>query len=272
MPTNTEKRVVTKTVNKTPLTLPGEILKVKLGNAGKYDYLRVFFGGPDGETPIEYVLHRPIGKTGLDDEEWVLSPPGEYALLLKRENDPGEKYLRMLRESHKKDKAASKNLIKIEEENIISYPSGMKRNVFLSPLKEQVKETVKARNKQVLDWKSSDANSRSSSPPSKLDFHAELEKMLRARPGDENAKAELAFSAYMADKEVIVAAEEAFPDVYETLGGAFADTKQVPVSWAKGLQRGQIQQVFARYLESLLRTLAVPPEPAKEPPGGPKKD
>lgn len=271
MPMNTERRVVTKTVTKTPLTLPGEVLKVKLGNAGKYDYLRVFFGGPDGETPVEYVLHRPIGKTDLDDDEWVLSHPGEYSLLLKRENDPSEKHLRMLQEMHKKENAASNNLIKIGEENIISYPSGMKRNVFLSPFKEKVKEAVKARNKQILDWKNSDANSRSSSPPSKLDFNAELEKMLRACD-DKNAKAELAFSAYMADKEVIAAAEDEHPDDYETLGGAFADTKQVAVRWAKGLQKGQIQQVFARYLESLLCTLSIPQELRKAPPGGPKKD
>jgi hypothetical protein len=253
MPNDTERRVVTKTVTKTPVTSPGELLKVKLGNVGKYDYLRMFFGGPDGETPIELVLHRPVGITKLDDDEWVISSPKDYALLLKRENNPGEKGLRVKRDAHKKTLAVAEGLIKTSgTDDVILLPSGKNRNEFLLPFKEKVKKLVRDNNKLISDWKKMDVNRRALSPPSKVSFNKELQKELRLVPEDPDAVAELKFSAFMAEKTTIEAAETQFPDRYETLGGTTADAKQKAVPWAKGLQRGQLQQEFAKWLELLM--------------------
>lgn len=258
MPIDTGKRIVTKTVTKTPLTLPGEILKVKLGNAGKYDYLRVFFGGPTGETPVEYVLHRPVGKTPLGGDEWVLSNPGEYSLLLQRENNPNEKDLLVARDAHKKDLAVAAGLISVDDDNIISYPTGMKRNEFLKPIKSTVKGQVKDRNKQISDWKASSEATRSKDPPLKLNFNEVLKEELKSMEDSVDAEAEIAFSEFMSKKSTIEASEVEHPDDYETLGGTYGDTEQVPLLWAKGLHKGQVQQLFAKHLAKLLHTLDTP--------------
>lgn len=253
MPYNTEQRPVTKTVTKTPMTNPGENLKVKLGNAGKYEYLRVFFGGPEGETPFELVLHRPIGITPLDNDEWVVSDPGDYALLLVRESNPDEEVLRVKRDLHKKELAVTDGLISIDSDNVVTYPvTGHVRNEFLEPFKKKVKETIKVAKKAANDWKTADKATRPKVSPGKPNFQLELVKELRLDLGNPDAVAELAFSAFMAKDQTVKLAEKKFPDSYETLSGVYADTKQDPIPWAKGKGKGQIQQHFAKEIANAL--------------------
>jgi len=252
MPYNTDQRPVTKTVTKTPMTNPGENLKVKLGDAGKYEYLRVFFGGPKGETPYEAVLHRPIGITPLDDDEWVFSSPGNYALLLKREKNPAEADLRANVKAHMLKEAAAQGLITLGADNVLFYAKNVDRNDFLKKFKDEVKEMTKVANKAILDWKAKADKDRPAIPPNKIDFKAELIKKLEIVNNDET-KAELAFSKFMEKDSTIQAAEKANPATYETLGGSFAETKQVSIPGAKGKGIGEIQQHFARQLEDVFK-------------------
>jgi len=253
MPYNSEQRPITKTVVKTPMTNPGELLKVKLGDKSKYDYLRLFFGGPEGETPFEIIVHRPIGITPLDKDEWVFSYPGEFTLLLAREKDPDEAIRREEKELFKKNLAVAKGLITLDADNVVLYPNtGTIRNDFLVPFKKKVKETVKVANKAISDWKAAPAELRAKLSPSKPDYKQLLTRELAVLPGTVDNLAEIAFSKFMGEEATNTAAEEKFPAEYITLGGVYADAKQIPIPWAKGKGKGFIQQRFAKFMQNVL--------------------
>jgi hypothetical protein len=244
------KRPITKTVVKAPSTSPGETLKVKLAKDAKVEYLRIFVGGPDGETPYEIILHRPVGKTNLAATDWVSSSPANFQLLLTRSEDPEEKNLLLKRMEHKKKAAVDDGKIKIDSTGVVKYPSGTNRNEFLEPFRKKVKELVKDRNRAIDDWKKADGKTRSPTPPSKLKENDELLKLLSLDSRDDS-KAELAFAKFMNSEKVTEDAEKAFPQNYETKGGTYMELPQVALGWANGLTKEQLQQDLAKFIAIL---------------------
>jgi hypothetical protein len=228
----------------------GETLKAKLEKNGKYEYIRFFLGGPDGEIPNETVYHHPIGITNLGEDEWVASAPTDVTLLLSREKDPNGKDLLIKRAAHKKQAAEDKKLIQTSADGAVLYPSGEDRNKFLKPHRDAAKKLVKERQLVIQDWKSGDGAYRPTAPPQKLNENEELLKILSGLT-DQAAKEEIALAEFYSSKEAIDGANQAFPDSYETKKGPYADVSQVPLPWAKGLTKEGLQQEIAKFIAIL---------------------
>jgi hypothetical protein len=247
----TKPRVVTKTVHKPVESGPEENLKAILKKTD-VTYIRFFLGGPEGELPTEFIYHRPIGCTKLDgDEDWVRSSPQDVALLLARKASPNLKALLVLRNQHMKEAAVVKGLIKLDTDGItVQYPDGTDRNNFLKPFREKAEEDSKLANKAINEWKKADKKSRSPNPPEKVNKSKHISEALAAS-GNPLAKREIAFAGHMSDKAIIEAAEEAFPDDYETMKGPSADIPQRALVWAKKLSKQELQIEMVKFFTIL---------------------
>lgn len=248
-----------------------ENLKVKMTKHSKYEYIRMFLGGPEGETPFELVLHRPIGITDLDRDDWVMSAPTDIALLLAREKDPEEGELLKKRLVAKKKHAAAKNLIEIDEDGIVYYPiqgedgviAKVARNTFLADHRSAAKDQAKKLKADFKAWQTADARIRAAVAPVKKTESEILHEILVAN-GTPNAMKEIAFSDFMSKKATNDKVEKEFPSLYRTCGGPYNEKPQVPVQGFKGKSPGQVKQHFSKYIIGMLSLLVVGKTDKKE--------
>jgi len=230
---------------------PESRLKVKMAETA-YDYMRIFVGSSKGELPFETIIHRPIGITDLDDDDWVNSSPDELNLLLARMGDPNEQVLKEKRYRYLIEKAVAAGLIARSADGVLSYPEGKDRNTFLKPHRKAAEENVKKAKEAFDTWKKENAKTRNPTPPSKLTTNGELVKILESLKDDKDAQKELAFSKYLGEKQHVAEAVEKFPTTYRTRKGAYSSHPQEPLPWAKGLTKEQIKQSIAKELVMML--------------------
>jgi hypothetical protein len=245
---DSKPKFVTKTVAKTPETGPTENLKVKFKKFG-VEYIRFFLGGPDGETPSEYIFHRPIGVNNLDDDDWVSSTPSDVELLEVRKTSPNTKKLSALRIQFKREKAVAANLVQVAGDgSSLRYPSGTARTDFLKPYRDKAEKSSKTANAAITEWKQMNKKSRPSNPPVKIDVNDFIFTELNASSSDD-AKAEIAFTKFMSGDDLNIQARAKHPDLFVTKKGTTADVPQESLKWCKGLTPAQLQvemtKVFA---------------------------
>jgi hypothetical protein len=228
-------------VSKVPISGPGEKLKARLESEAGIEYLRFYIGSPGGETPFEMILHRPIGITDLDDDDWVKSTAADVSLLLARRTSPNKKEIASKILGFKKQSAVDNKLIQLDANGVVLYPSGADRNVFLEPHRKVAKGTVKDSNKAIADWKKADKSTRSPNPPEKVSENTALISALSSLKTIKEAKEEIAYAEFTSSKAINELARKKFPDEYRSLKGVFADTPQIAVPWAKGLTKEQLQ-------------------------------
>jgi hypothetical protein len=239
--------VIAKKATKAPASKPGEKLQVRMLEEKNVDYIRIFLGGPKGETPFEIVYHRPIGVTGLEDDDWVASTPGDISLLLGRVDDPHAKELQEKRTAFLKKSAVDGGKIKINDDGAMTYSNGKDRNSFLKPLREEAKKAAKALRAAHAIWLSQDSKTRSPVEPLKKSENTLLKEAL-ANDESVEAKEELAFSAHMSSENEKEKAVQAHPSTYETMKGFYADHHQSALTWAKGFGPVELQQEVAKFM------------------------
>lgn len=246
-------------VKKTTKVLSSELqsnLKVKMIKHPKYSYIRLFVGSPVGETPYEVILHRPIGITDLDEDDWVLSEVSDMALLLAREEDPGAKKLQDIRLKVKIEKAVADNKI-VDNDGILSYPgTGVERKVFLEPLRAEAKKLAKAHAMALQAQSGYEPSAPASKKKTDNDFFREL--LQSKSEVDQNAMAELEFSEYMKSDELEEYAVNLHPRTFRTKGGTFAENSQRALDWAKGMSEAQVQRTLAKKIHDCVATFTTP--------------
>lgn len=169
--------------------------------------------------------HRPVGKTDLDDDDWVLTPTGEVPELLARSEDPDEAGIRAKREAFRMACAADKKLVSKSADGEVLYPSGESRQSVLAKARAEAKDEAQRRKAKVL-------------PNAHLAF-------LSA----ERKKEEDALRAFLSSESTIRAAEKKFPDSqYRTMSGPLADRPQKAVSYLSGKTRPQAEDAVIQRL------------------------
>jgi hypothetical protein len=251
---NSDKtKIVTKTVTKIAECVPTANLKVTLKKAG-VDYIRYFLGGPGGNIPSEFILHRPVGKTTLKTDDWVRSTPDEFQMLLARTTSPHTKKLAAARLEHKKQAAVTANLIKIDATTkAVQYPSGTDRIDFLKDPRMRAKKAAQVA-RALAAPKAGRGGKRNSvptsSPPAKSE-NSHLVDILSQTLGDD-AKAELAYSEFLQSDLVKEASEAAHPDTFLTQKGVTADTPQEALPAASGMTQEELQLFITKAVVELV--------------------
>jgi hypothetical protein len=218
----------------------GEVISITLVKENRMkDYIRVFLGSLSG-TRREAILHPPIGQTGLEEDEWVMSDPSDIPLLLSRVDDPKKEVLRDLRVRWILEKAVVAGHLKKEVDGTYVYAVGepSTRGAFFAQLRSEWAA------KQPKDQKG------------QFDLNSALAACV-----DPRNTAERAIRKMLADyaKE----AEEKFPSRYLTCGGSRGDRPQESVQWAKGLPAQNVCDML------VLHGINGPPtEPQTEESGG----
>lgn len=187
------------------------------------EYLRLFLGYVGG-TANEIILHRPIGVTDLDKDEWVLSSPEEISHLKARSEDPNKPSILAERASMLREEAVNQNLLKLVDGNL-TYPSnGMVRSAYIAGLKK----------------KHEDAHQ------NQKDYKFILDLALAAEdPKDLSVQNEIAYRQWLKQYSPVI--EKVFPLNYRTLKGPLADTPQAPISWLKGKRIGEVSNSVLKY-------------------------
>lgn len=187
------------------------------------DYLRVYVGATS-DVHREFVLHRPIGLTDLQDDDWVMSEPSDIPILLSRSEDPNKKVIADQRANWLIGKAVEATLLKAEKDGSIVYNSSnpTSRSEFFSELKSEFEKNERKGSK------------------SKFDLLSALNKSTDPRAGVELRIRDL-FSKRSAE------ADGSFPSTYRTLGGVRGDQPQVALSWARGLKIQEVADVFIKH-------------------------
>lgn len=245
---NSKKGDYTKKVKVSPSTNLGDFLKVKLTES-KIDYVVVWVGSP-GKIASQVILHRPIGKTSLDDDEWIASDPSDVALLLTRVDNPRAKELKEKRDAFLRGAATDKKLISVSSEGIVSYPSGEDRNTFIKQPRADAEKLVKESKKELAAWKGMDKKTRPPNPPKKLNLNEELLKILRGMKS-KSALEEIAYVEFLSNKANKDSAEEKYPDEFETMKGTYADAPQVGLKWAKSLTLVEVKDAATSWTAAL---------------------
>jgi hypothetical protein len=234
----------TKKVKAVPTTNLGEILKVKLSDS-KTEYTVIWVGGP-GMIPSQVIIHRPIGKTKLGDEEWVASDASDVAHLLSRTVNPRGKEIMEKRNANLRDLAVDAKLISVDAAGVVTYPNGVDRNTFLKTPRADAQKLVKEANKLHSTWKVTNRAERSNLPPKKLNLNEEFLKILKGMK-EISAKEEIAYSDFItgkANKEIV---EKRFPDNFCSMKGPYADTLQEGLEWAKGMTLVEMKDTATKW-------------------------
>lgn len=246
---HSEKQIVTKTLVKPARTKLQEALKVTL-EKGDVDYIRIFSGGFEGETPYESVIHRPIGITDLDDEkDWVWSSVQDVALLLARKKSPNAESIALDRFTFKKNAAVIAKLITVDGDGDVLYPDGTKRTDFLKPFREEAKKVAKSAKLRIKAWEEENKKTRNPNPPQKVNENAHVLRALKAEVSP-CSKAEIAFAEHMSSELINDCAVRACVDSYRTLKGAFAEVPQESIPWARGKVKGDVHRCIAKLIAS----------------------
>jgi hypothetical protein len=200
---------------------PLEVVLTKEKSVG--DYLRLFVGGPTG-TSSELIVHRPIGLTDLDGDDWVLSSPTEIQFLVSRSKDPELSRLVETRSTWIQEQAVLGGLLEYSQTGDELFYPGTKltRKSYLKSLKDRAKERHKDDKK----------------------FKFVLDAAL-AEENNSQAEAERAYRRFAADNAGD--AEGKFPQTYRTCGGPMADMPQVAVKWMKNTPLPAIQSYLIKY-------------------------
>jgi hypothetical protein len=110
-------------------------------------YFRVFVGGPQGESPLEVVLHHPVGITDLDDDDWVASSPYDLAKLLERVKDPNQQAISDARSAHIRNAAILNGCLTVNGDGkMVLGETGVLRSTFLKDFEKFVKEDRNEKN------------------------------------------------------------------------------------------------------------------------------
>jgi len=198
---------------------------VKASQGVPGDAFIMMVGGPSGL--ISMTFHRPIGATGLANDDWVSTPTEDVVLLLGRVKNPGEESARKGYEVHRSEAAVARTPPLLQKRGGKYYYPGeatITRDAHLSA----ATAAAKAKLQQGRN-------------PTKVQVVAELPEALRA---PENS-----LSEFMNSEEVRNAARAANPVAdHETRGGPFADRPQVAIPPLKGMNSRQAQDAVLRRL------------------------
>jgi len=183
----------------------------------------VVLAGPDRTKSITF--HHPIGKTNLEDDDWVATPTGEVPDLIARRDDPDEALIRENREKHRFEAAISAGYVQRDDEGVISYPSGADRQQVLSDARATARAAAK----------------KADTKPAPMAYLAHLSAESRAE--------EDALRQFLQSKAVVLAAEKEFPDSkYRTKSGPMADRVQTAQTYLHGKSRSQAEDEVIRQL------------------------
>nr|WNA22210.1 MAG: hypothetical protein [Plasmopara viticola lesion associated narnavirus 3] len=172
--------------------------------------------GPDRARTITF--HHPIGKTDLDDKDWVATPTSVVPDLVARKDDPNEATIREKRESSRLEAAIVAGYISRDDDDDILYPSGEVRQDILAEARTAAKDAAK----------------KAGTKPAPMAYLAHLSAERRAE--------EDALRQFLQSDAVVRAAVRAFPDsTYRTMGGPMADIEQKAVSYLSGQTRAQAE-------------------------------
>lgn len=186
------------------------------------DYLRIFLGtNLGGKT--EMILHRPIGVTDLDKDDWVLSEPENIQFLIARSEDPERAKIAQAKNGWLLDKALGANLlVKEEGTDRYVYPGTKEtRTEFFTRLKTAWKNDKQNEGKA---FNLATALSRSNEPVAPVEIKI---RNLFTELGPE--------------------AEREFRSVFRTHGGARADRPQESLEWAKSRTLQEITDTILKY-------------------------
>jgi hypothetical protein len=243
-----------------PTSTLGETLKVKL-TASKVEYLYLWIGGPGvGDIPSQLAIHRPIGITDLASDEWVASDPATAQLLLTRLVDPRDEEIKKKRSAFLRDGAVKKGLI-FQNGDVLSYSTGKDRNEFLKPFRSEVKERAKAA-KELAKLSSGGYGKIPKSAVPKKQSDVDVLKGLLSDAKEKEAEEELRLMEYFSNESNQKVVEKQFPTTFRTMGGAYADTPQVPLKWAKGLTPMEVKAYAINLMGAL--TDRLPDNPVME--------
>jgi len=186
----------------------------------------VVIAGPDRTRTATF--HRPIGKTGLDEESWVRTPTGEVPDLIARKEDPNDAIIRQNREDHRFKAAIAAGYITREsDDGEVHYPSNEPRQSILASARAEAKEAAKRAKTSVAPM-------------------AYLAHLSAERRAEEDA-----LRQFLQSKAVQRAAEESFPDsTYRTRSGPLANRDQVAVKGLSGLSRAEAEDAVYRRIFS----------------------
>jgi hypothetical protein len=216
-------RPVKKTVNKK--ALPTENISVELlKDKAVGDYLRIFLGSTSG-TPTEMILHRPIGVTNLDPDDWVLSSPEELAQLKSRSKDPNYASIIAKRNQYIRDAAVTAKKLSVKDGAVFyfGHEDKKERSQFIEDLKKKhLKEHEKEKNYMFI-----------------LDLALEQEEKQVL------VDAEKDYRKWV--KPVQKKAEELYPQTFRTMKSPLSDIPQTAIAWLKATKITEVGHMFIKH-------------------------
>lgn len=208
------------TSNKTP---PDDKLRTELVEEKRLGtYLRVFLGSSNG-VRRETIVHRPVGITDLDGDEWVMSELSDITYLLSRTRDPRAQMIDAARSKWIEEQLLVDGLLKIvNDEAVLSVMNNpMSRAAYTKSLREA--------------WKAA------GNPNKSFDLATELSKS-----ADPCAVKETEIRSRLATK-LGGEADLKFKSAFRTCGGSREDRHQEAVKWAKGLTMTSVMDTLLNY-------------------------
>lgn len=177
-----------------------------------------------GNHTVSYTVHRPIGVTDLDDDDWVVTPVGDIQSLLSRAVDPAQGEINKMRGVFKTSLLIESGLLIKDAEKGITYPvsvyTGEKdRNALLNEADTTFSEHKKTRKEE---YKKSHPNAtqddldRIKFDKSRVDFLT-----------DELRLHERKIAEFLSSEPIRRKIEEHAPQTYRTRSGPLMDRNQV---------------------------------------------
>jgi hypothetical protein len=191
------------------------------------DYLRIILVKPGASS--DFTIHRPIGKTDLASDDWVLSDPTELAQLVQRKEDPAHERRQADLNSAVHAACLSSAVVVANADGAFEYAvtSNGTRSEFLGILKDAKKQAGSSWNRS--HWLNASRDARAG-------YELALDRTKAA---------------------VTATWELNNPDNYRTRSGARMSTDQESLGWAKAKTLTQIE-------DTLREAIINGPDPASQ--------